>query len=97
MSAQSVFRYHLPEGEAPSEGVVKTIATLEDCDPRSLDPSLYTVIDPDALDAVFGSVDHRGGTRNRIEFEYCGYLVTIQSDGVIRARAPTPKTSEKPA
>lgn len=70
-----------PGIETTSERIVSEVADVTDTDPLSLDP-LYTVIDPDALDALFeSSRTGSGGTPTRIEFTYCDCTVVVTSDG----------------
>lgn len=59
--------------------IVETIADREGTDPASLDPVLYDVLDPDALDSLFDGV----GTSGRIEFTYLGYDVAVDADGTV--------------
>lgn len=73
----------------PSELVVEAVAAAEDADITEL-PPLGTVLDPDALDALF--VDRFDGTPRdggRVVFTYAGHEVTVTSDdGVGVALAP---------
>lgn len=96
MDEDRMFSYTLPAGETPSEGVIKTIATLEDCDPTALDTALYTAIDPDALDALFGQ-NGQAGTEDTgcVVFEYLDYEVTVRGNGTIGVRPPTAPTTEQ--
>lgn len=98
MNDDEVFTYSIPEGETPSEGVIKTVATLEDCDPTTLDTPLYTVIDPDALDQAFKRIgEGRNDDAGRIVFMYYDYEVTVRSSGSIGVRPPTPPRTENAA
>ncbi|ELZ08928.1 hypothetical protein C479_12409 [Halovivax asiaticus JCM 14624] len=45
-----------------------------------LDPPLYDVIDPEALDAVFEPVAGTNRPNGKIQFEYAGYTVTVSAD-----------------
>lgn len=66
-----------------SQAVVEAVADAEDVDPLDLGAPLYDVIDPDALDALFGTT-HEGGRRTgRVTFEYCGHTVVVASDGAV--------------
>lgn len=58
-----------------SEAVVHEVAGSKGVPPDELNPPLYNVIDPDALEAIF-----RGGT-GHISFEYHGYVVTVNHAG----------------
>ncbi|WP_336036050.1 HalOD1 output domain-containing protein [Halobacterium yunchengense] len=64
-----------------SEGVVEAVAAATGEDPASM-PSLYEVLDPDALDALFrpGSAPSPPGT-GRVSFRYNGCDVTVHADG----------------
>lgn len=59
---------------SPSLEIVDRVAEMEEQDPLDL-PPLYDSIDPDALDRLSKS--------NKIQFEYAGYKITIDS-GTIR-------------
>lgn len=68
---------------APHEVVVRSVAAVEGCSPLEL-PPLSTVVDPDALDQLFGPTV-KGPRRGDgvITFDYRGYEVTLYSHGVI--------------
>lgn len=65
--------------EAPSLLVVEAVARREGVDPTELETRLNDVVDPDALDRLFG--DGRDAPAGRVELRYCGYDVTVSSDG----------------
>lgn len=68
-----------------STSVVQAVATALDADPLSLDERLYDVLDPDALDRLFG--DDGEATRPRtLSFELAGCSVTVHGDGRIVVR-----------
>ena len=72
--------------ESVSGKVLNTVAARKDTEPTALQPPLYEVVDPDALDNLFtpradGSVRMRGEVR----FAYCGYEIRISSNGDVRA------------
>lgn len=72
------------EGETASYSVVSTVAAREDVEPTALTPALNEVVDPDALDRLFpDGAGSRDGPAGRVEFRYCGYDVTVYSDGRI--------------
>jgi hypothetical protein len=58
-----------------SEAVLNEVAEQEGTSPKALNPPLFDVIDPDALDAIF-----RANTGS-ISFEYHGYVVTVGHSG----------------
>jgi hypothetical protein len=64
--------------------IVEKVAESEGVDPTELQPPLYEVIDPDALNAVFADAESGISRENgRIEFTYCGYEVVVRSDGQV--------------
>lgn len=74
------------EGDASSQtlstAVVKAIAEREGIDPLDMDPPLYDVIAPDALDTLFArSADIGDARTGRVVFEYNGYEIEVTSDG----------------
>lgn len=75
--------------ESLSLAIIEAVAEEEGVDPVRLEPPLYTVLDPDALDQLFQS--NGNGTDISIEqvtLTYHGYEVTVYSDGRIIARKP---------
>lgn len=62
--------------EAVTEAVIEAVADEEGVSPLQLEP-LATVIDPDALNALY-SEDRRGV---KLEFAYHGYRVRVDADG----------------
>lgn len=67
----------LEDDSVPSEAVVRAIAQAKGVDPVEM-PSLYGIVDPEALDTVFKS---SGGSY--VQFPFCGYTVAVVSDGRI--------------
>ena len=65
------------ESVALSTCVAEALSTvIEDC------PTLYDVVDPDALDALFGTkADGTPRDRGRVSFGIDDYLVTGNGDG----------------
>lgn len=62
--------------------VVEKVAEREDVEPMELQPPLYSIIDPDALNEVFAPT--KGGLSREsgyIEFDYCGHEVVVHGDG----------------
>lgn len=69
----------------PSEAVVETVANLEGREPLGLEPPLYRVIDPDALDALFdSSAGDPSQSKTRVAFDYLGYRVVVEDDATVR-------------
>lgn len=64
-------------GTSVSEQVVQTVATRSNTDALDL-PPLFDSVDPDALDALI-----REMTGGKVSFDYAGYNLTIDTDGVV--------------
>ncbi|NHN60319.1 MULTISPECIES: HalOD1 output domain-containing protein [Halorussus] len=75
---------HPAEGQSVSRTVVEAVATLEDADETEL-PALAAFVDPDALNSLFGARfdGRRRAVEGRVEFEYAGYRVAVESDGAL--------------
>ena len=58
-----------------STTVISALAAAENVNPIDLDVTLYDVIDPDALDALFASDLEEGIV---VEFTIGGYTVTVK-------------------
>lgn len=67
-----------------SERVVSAVAEATGADPVTLEP-LYTVVDPDALDALLKtSRPGPNGSLPRVSFAYCGCDVVVSADGSVQ-------------
>ncbi|MFB6087450.1 MAG: HalOD1 output domain-containing protein [Haloarculaceae archaeon] len=64
--------------ETTTADVVGAVAAAVGTDSRSLEPPLYEVVDPDALEAVLNA---DGAVT--VKFEYAGRSVVAQSDGTV--------------
>lgn len=75
-----------PTAERVSEKVLATVAARKNTEQRELQPPLYEVIDPDALDSLFTPrADGSVRTRGEVRFTYSGYEIRIASNGDVRA------------
>lgn len=71
--------YEIERDEAVSTAVVRAVSAVEGCNPRSLRP-LGEVLDPDALDALFGSRgDGSSRPGGRLMFVYSKCQVTVDN------------------
>lgn len=70
------FTYELEPDEPVTDGVIEAVSEVYDLEPTSLEP-LYSVLDPDALDALFKPGDSSNLT---VEFRYNGCEVQVTSD-----------------
>lgn len=69
-----------------SEAVVRAIAAREGCRTTEVEPPLYEVIDPGALDRLFGPAD--GGIEAHVTFRYGGYRVVVPANGDVAVEKP---------
>lgn len=81
---------HDVDGDVSLAGtVVEAVATVSDADPTEME-RLHDVVDPDALDRLFGSFSgsRRGNGQGRVEFAFEGYGITVTSGGEVEVRGP---------
>lgn len=71
---------------SPSVAVVEQIAAAEGVDPVDLDVSLYDVLDPDALDALFRPATDGDAATTRVTFPVADYQVTVTGDREVVVR-----------
>ena len=70
------------EVDRASYSVIEAVADRVGVDPTELRPGLSDVVDPDSLDHLFARAgDGESASIGCIEFRYCGYDVTVYSDG----------------
>lgn len=84
----SVDRSDAAVAQSVSFDVITAVAEREGVDPVDLEPpeyeALYNVINPEALDSLFATRENgQQRTTGRIEFPFCGYQVTVTSDGEV--------------
>lgn len=66
------------EPEWITAAVVEAVAEAEDVSPVEITQPLASVIDPDALDALFASTASERPRSGQVEFEYHGYHITVR-------------------
>lgn len=69
-------------GRRLSTSIVLAVSAALDTDPLDLEPQLYDVLDPDALDSLF-SAESSGSEPRRVSFSIAECNVTVKSDGQI--------------
>lgn len=71
--------------KSASLAVVSEVAKREDVPEKELQPPLFEVIDPDALNAL---VTNESSTENvvSVSFDYAGYRITIDSDQTVTVK-----------
>lgn len=68
--------------EPVTERVIYAVVAKDDRGPLEL-PPLHGSVDPDALETCANRIDH-----GEISFQYAGYTVTVESDGVVTVTDP---------
>lgn len=73
------------DGRPVSDTVLAVVGVADEVDPVDL-PPLYSVVDPDALDALFSSTSGgRSGFDGSVTFQYAGFEVTVRDTGSVEA------------
>lgn len=67
--------------QSPSEKVIAAVAASEGVDPVDIEVPLFEVVDPDALNSLFGAA-----ADGQIRFGYLGYDVTVHANGRVDVR-----------
>lgn len=63
--------------------IVETIAEAKGVAPAELDPRLYDVIEPEALNELFQHQEDGPATVGFVSFTFHGYTVTVHSDATV--------------
>ncbi|MFB1065028.1 HalOD1 output domain-containing protein [Natrinema sp. H-ect4] len=71
------------EGKAVSMRVIEKVADREGMNPVEMNPPLHTVIDTEALDALFQSTPSAARGDGTIKFQYRGYKIQVDSSGEV--------------
>ena len=80
-----------------SERIAEEVASVAGVEPTALDP-LYTVIDTDALNALFAARPSRpDGSELRVAFRYSGHEVVVGRDGSVDVSATGESVTESAA
>ena len=75
-----------------TDAVLRAVATASNTDPEAL-PTLYDVVETDALSALFDtSAWGPSDPSVVVTFEYAGYTVTVEGDGVVTVREAAVRT-----
>ena len=84
-------------GVSPSTRIVTRIAAAEGVEPTALEPPLYDVVDPDALDRlVESSADGPIDADATITFTYHSYRVNVDGAGTVDVRPSNGSTDSSP-
>lgn len=74
----------MSEGASVSLKVIEGVADRKGTDPAELHPPLHTVVDTEALNALFRSTPSTARTNGTIEFEYQGYTIRVDTSGEVQ-------------
>lgn len=66
------------ESEETIHRVIDALSTVAETDPVSMSPTLYAVIDPDALDRLLDT-----DRPVEVQFDYDGHRVVVDSNGTV--------------
>lgn len=66
--------------------VVRAVAREKGVDPLTLDPPLYDVLDPEALDSLYRS-GRSPRTPLEVSFSYADCTVTVDDEGSVRVES----------
>ena len=72
---------HVEETESLIPSIVEAVAARKGVETTDL-PPLQGAIDPDSLETLLNTGGD--GNQRHVHFEYCGYEITVRSDGSIR-------------
>lgn len=75
------------DAESASDAVIEAVATAAGDDPLEIEP-LYSVVDPDALDALLNRTDRDREGNVSVTFPFHGYEVTVWRYGRIHLSEP---------
>ncbi|MFA9428081.1 HalOD1 output domain-containing protein [Natronorubrum sp. A-ect3] len=83
---------------APTQRITEAVAAHEGVDVTAIEPPayepLYTVIDPEALDALFRTSSPHSETTARVILEYAGYEVVVHADGHVEVSELSPTETQ---
>lgn len=85
------FTHEWSQSQSIGVSIVRAVATVADVDSLSLQPRLYDVIDPDALETLVSSSSTESDVR--ITFQFGVYEVTVTQTGTIWVRDDTSRFS----
>ena len=75
------FRYDTSEPQSVGPAIIQAVASVADVDALSLQPRLYDVIDPEALEKLLS--EEHPDSLIEVSFEFGAYLVTVTNDGTL--------------
>ena len=76
------------DSPSPSAAVIEAVAARKGLEPSKLEPPLYEVVDPAALDRVVTDSPTGDSPPVCITFSYAGCEVVVDHDGSVRLAGP---------
>jgi len=73
----------------PSYQVVEAVAQREGVSPGELSPPLFSVVDPESLDALAQRSEDANGTSIEIAFTYLDYVVRVRASPTVSVSVET--------
>jgi hypothetical protein len=86
-------QYQVGPDESFTDAIFRSVADFENSAPVDL-PSLYEVVDPDALDALFEHDVLEESGNLLLTIRYSDSTVTVHGNGTIRVTADFPSAGE---
>jgi len=78
---------HDPQEQSITVSIIRAVATVSAVDPLSLEPRLYDVVEPDALETLLAADPTSDDVR--VSFPFGSYTVTVTGGGEIVVRDDT--------
>lgn len=72
-------------GRSVSQLVIERVSEREGINPAEIEPPLYDVIDPDALDSIFVTPS-KSTQKRRVDFAYRDYWITVEGADEVTIR-----------
>lgn len=79
---------HDPQDQPITVSIIRAVATVSAVDPLSLEPRLYDVVEPDALETLLAADPTSDDLR--VSFPFGSYTVTVTGAGEILVRENVP-------
>jgi len=92
LDAQTHRFTHDPQEQSIVVSIIRAVASVSGTDPLSVEPRLYDVVDPDALETLLG--DGSIGSDVRLSFPFGSCVVTVTSDDTIIVRDASAESCE---
>ncbi|MEA1931123.1 HalOD1 output domain-containing protein [Halohasta litorea] len=78
---------HDPQEQSIVVSIIRAVASVSGIDPLSVEPRLYDVVDPDALETLLGA--DSAGSDLQVSFPFGSCAVTVTAAGTILVHGDT--------